>query len=204
MTEKESAEVRKLNAEAELAELRAEGERIQLSRLETMGPESDTYLLYDVVNDGSVYDALGGLAQWSRRFPAQGLNIVIDSPGGSILDGLHLYDAIQHMRNEHYITTIGMGMAASMGGVLLQAGDLRVMSRNAFLLIHEASAGAAGKVSEIKDRAAFVARLQDKVAAILAERSTMSVEEIIERMDRRDWWMDAEEALELGFIDEIW
>lgn len=107
------------------------------------------------------------LGSWSRREPGCAMKIIFNSPGGSIIDGLALYDFILELRaNGHYVETIAVGMAASMGGILLQAGHERVVGANAFVLVHEASTGAMGKTSEIEDEVAFVKRLQEKLLDI--------------------------------------
>jgi ATP-dependent protease ClpP protease subunit len=90
-----------------------------------------------------------------------------------------------------------------MGGILLQAGDERVIGKNAHLMIHEISAGAVGKLSEIEDEAKFCAMLSDRLVDILAERSTLTPTQIKRRWKRKDWWLSAEEAVELGFADRI-
>jgi ATP-dependent Clp protease protease subunit len=94
-------------------------------------------------------------------------------------------------------------MAASMGGILLQAGSHRVLAPNAYMLIHEVSSLAWGGASELEDEVAFVKRLQDRILDILAERSTMTRQQIARKWKRKDWWLDAPEALRLGFVDEI-
>ncbi len=146
---------------------------------------------------------MSALNVWGRRFPGEPLRIVIDSPGGSVIDGLHLYDAIQELRATHHVTTVGMGMAASMAGILLQAGDVREMSANAYLLIHEVSSGASGTVTAMRDETQFLEALNSRGMDLLTARSTMTTEEVLDKIARKDWWLDADAALEYGFIDTI-
>lgn len=156
------------------------------------------------VSGSSAAAARQKLADWHRRDPGEPIEIIFNSPGGSVIDGLALYDYILELRRRGTrITTITMGMAASMGGILLQAGDLRVASANSVILIHEVSSGAGGKVSEIEDQLKFMEVLQDKCLNILADRSTLSVLQIRKRWIKKDWWLTADEALKLGFVDEI-
>ena len=90
-----------------------------------------------------------------------------------------------------------------MGAVLLQAGDRRVIGSNAFVMLHEVSNGASGKVSEIDDSVELSKRLQKRLLTILADRSTLTVQQIQRKGTRRDWWLDADEAVGLGFADEM-
>ena len=94
-------------------------------------------------------------------------------------------------------------MAASMAGILLQSGNKRVIGQNAYILIHEVSDVAAGTTSEIEDELKLTKRLQKRLVGILAERSTMSEQQIEKKWKKNDWWLDANEAVELGFADEI-
>ena len=128
--------------------------------------------------------------------------MVFNSPGGSVLDGLALFDYLRQLRQAgHHVTTVALGRAASMGAVLLQAGDRRLIGENAFMLVHEVSHLSAGKVSELEDNVDFTRRLQKRLLAILASRSTLSDAQIARRWARKEWWLDASEAVELGFAD---
>jgi ATP-dependent protease ClpP protease subunit len=90
----------------------------------------------------------------------------------------------------------------NLGAVLLQAGDRRIVGANAFLMLHEVSNGVGGKVSELEESVELSKRLQKRLLAILAERSTLGVAQIQRRWARRDWWLDADETVSLGFADE--
>jgi ATP-dependent Clp endopeptidase proteolytic subunit ClpP len=142
------------------------------------------------------------LTSWSSKAPGAPLTIIFNSPGGAVHDGLALFDFLRHLRVAgHHLTTIALGRAASMGAVLLQAGDRRVIGSNAFVMLHEVSNGASGKVSEIDDSVELSKRLQKRLLTILADRSTLTVQQIQRKWTRRDWWLDAEEAVTLGFAD---
>ena len=83
----------------------------------------------------------------------------------------------------------------------MQAGDERVIGPNAFVLIHEVSGGAEGRSSELGDRVEFHGLMEERLLAILAERSSMTVRQINARWQRKDWWLSADEAVALGFAD---
>ena len=171
------------------------------------------YRFNNDVNEVSVADCMAVLARWHRMYPNQAFEIVISSPGGSIIDGFALFDFIQEMKRKgHTITTKSIGYAASMAGVLLQAGTKRVMSKESWLLIHEASFGAGGKMGVVEDAVKFVKKLQERILNIYAERaskveggkSAKSVRNLIlKNWKRTDWWISSEEALAHGFVDEV-
>jgi ATP-dependent Clp endopeptidase proteolytic subunit ClpP len=166
--------------------------------------EAQVYYFHGPVSPITSADCVELLAMWARKNPGSDMTVVFNSPGGSVFEGLALYDSIQDIRARgHHVTTKSIGMAASMGGVLLQAGDERVMGQNGFMLIHEVSGGNMGKASELEDVLKFMGRLQDKCCGILASRSTLSVAQIKRRWKKTDWWLDSEEALRYGFIDRI-
>ena len=129
---------------------------------------------------------------------------MLNSPGGNVFAGLALYDAITDLKARgHKVTTVARGYAASMGGILLQAGTERVVGANAQVLIHEVSTMDSGKTSELEDNLKFQKKLQDRLLAILAERSTLTKAQIARRWKKTDWWLDADECIEYGIADRI-
>jgi ATP-dependent Clp endopeptidase proteolytic subunit ClpP len=206
----EELEKRKLIAE--IGKLETEAQKISQDAVfgERANREKDadanthrTYTFYEAVKGVSVKSAMDEIGKWARREPGATIKIVLNSPGGSVLDGLALYDFLKILREDgHRVEVVALGMAASMGGVLLQAGTTRHMGKNSWLLIHEVSAGAIGNVSEMEDQIQFLHKIQDNLVDILAERSTLSARQIKSRWKKKDWWLSAPEALELGFIDE--
>lgn len=211
-------EIRRREVNDEKALLELERARVELARTEldhdyakrqhadlvSKASQAAIYTFYGPVTKDSVARCMEELGNWARREPGCNITLIFNSPGGSIIDGLALFDFIQELRVKgHYIETVALGMAASMGGILLQAGDKRVVGKNAMVLIHEASMGTGGKTSEIEDEVAFVKRLQEKLLDILAERSTMTKTSIKRKWMRKDWWLDSEESIKLGFADEI-
>ena len=198
------AEIRKLQLETErtLLELAALRRRERDAAAEPA--ESHVYTFYASVDPETVQACLAELGQWSRRSPSSPITIIFNSPGGSVLDGLALYDFLLYLRSVgHAVKTVALGRAASMGAVLLQAGTTRVVGRNAFLLVHEVSNSSAGRVSEMEDGVEFTRRLQKRLLSILSERSGLSEAQIARRWTRKEWWLDASEAVEIGLADEV-
>lgn len=189
-------ELRKLRAETEIEEMNA-------SRKKALASSHRIYTFHGGVTPKTISECMAELGIWSRESPGAPLTVIFNSPGGYVDDGIALYDYMLLLRAlGHHITTVALGRAASMGGILLQAGDVRVMGPNSFLLIHEVSAGTEGKLSQMAEDIHFWKRQEDKLLKILAERSTLSVAQIRRRWHKHDWWLDADESIELGFADE--
>lgn len=205
------AEARKKTAEALVAETNAKKASFDLLKAEYEESKrlaSDEfhhiYRFRGQVDGSTVGKCLAQLSTWHRLDPKSDIEIVFSSPGGSILDGFELFDYIQFLKQEgHYVVTSTQGMAASMAGVLLQAGNKRVMGKSAWLLIHEASFGTGGSVGQVEDTVEWVKMMQDRILDIFAERSVMSRRDIRKNWTRKDWWMGAETALKHGFVDEL-
>ena len=178
---------------------------VRRAALELSDPhEALVYTFFAAVEEESVRDAVRELSAWSRRAPGRPIRLVLNSPGGSVLDGLALFDFLGELRSRgHHLQVLALGTAASMGGVLLQAGSERLLGRNAFVLVHEVRGGAIGPSSSIGDTVEFIGRLEERLLSILAERSVLSADQIRERWGRRDWWLTAEEAVALGFADAV-
>ena len=205
------AKARKDDAEA--AGMEAEGaiRRIELNQAKRTESEylaSDKYnFLYvfdNAVNAGSVKACISQLTVWMRNNPKQDVEIIFNSPGGSVVEGMALFDFIQLVRGKgHHVTTTALGMAASMAGILLQAGDKRVIGKEAWVLIHEGSFGAVGSVGEVEDTVDWVKRITKRIAKIFAARSNLSAAQVERRWKRKDWWLSSDDCLKLGFVDDI-
>lgn len=171
--------------------------------------EAYVYNFVDQVSTSSVKSAIGTLAEWVRRKHQEGderpIQLIFNSPGGNVFAGLALYDALKDIQNKEHveIVTVARGMAASMAGILLQAGSKRIISENSWILIHEVSDIASGTTSELEDEVMLTKRLQKRLINILAERSTMTDKQIDKKWKRKDWWLEAQEAVDLGFADEV-
>ena len=134
--------------------------------------------------------------------PDKDISLYINSPGGSITAGMAIYDTMQYIRCD--VSTICIGMAASMGAFLLAAGakGKRRALPNGEILIHQPLGGARGQATEVAIHAEQLIKTREKMNKILAERTGQTVEQIALDTDR-DHYMTAEEALKYGLIDEI-
>jgi ATP-dependent Clp protease protease subunit len=128
--------------------------------------------------------------------------LYINSPGGSITAGMAIYDTMQFVPND--IVTVGIGMAASMGQLLLTAGTKgkRYITPNARVLLHQPHGGFGGTSSDIQTQAALILDMKRRLAEITAAQTGKSVEQINADGDR-DRWFTAQEALNYGFVDHI-
>lgn len=193
----------KLFAEVNLLRLKAE----ELSASNIQVSVTDHYQrvvnFIDSVDYHSVKNAIKELAQLSRE-STDPIEIIFHSPGGDIFAGFGLFDYIKLIRNQGIeVNTVVLGGAFSMAAVLLQAGTTRIMSPNSWLMIHEAGTRVGGKTSAIKAESELMERIELQTMELLAERSILSVAQIRAKADRNDWYMDATEAFDLGFIDAI-
>ena len=210
-TKKTEAEARKALAEAKTAELKAEKENLELKKykeaerkVKAGDSENFVYRFNGSVGTQSVIKCRGKLTQWSRTSPGCDMEIVYASGGGGITAGFELFDYIQQLRAKgHKITTGSLGMAASMAGILLQAGEHRWIGHQSWILIHRASFGAIGKTFEIEDEVGWIKRIEDRIISIFTSRSTLTRLKIKRNWDRKDWWINADEALEMGLVDEV-
>jgi ATP-dependent Clp endopeptidase proteolytic subunit ClpP len=201
-------EVAKLEAEVRQTEAVALEAEVDAARArhgwETRQEAYRSYHFNAEINGSSVAGCISWLDHLARIDPSAPIEVIFNSPGGTVIDGLQLYDHILGLRaGGTPINTTVLGMGASMAGVLSQAGERRRMGRRAYLMIHEVASLNIGKVSELKDRVKVSERLYDTLLGILSSRSNLTVEEIRERADRKDWWIDAQEARELGLVDEV-
>ena len=134
--------------------------------------------------------------------PDKEINLYINSPGGSVTAGMAIYDTMQYIRCE--VSTICIGMAASMGAFLLAAGakGKRRSLPNAEIMIHQPLGGAQGQASDIVIHAENILKIKKKMNQILAQRTGQPLEKVEQDTDR-DHFLDAEEALAYGIVDEI-
>lgn len=130
------------------------------------------------------------------------IQMYINSPGGSITAGLAIIDTMHHIKPE--VHTICIGVAASMGAVILSQGakGKRFTLPHSEIMIHQASSGVEGQASNIVITAEHIIKMQNKLYKLLAESTGKSKEQIEKDADR-DYWMDAEAALKYGIIDEV-
>ncbi len=137
-----------------------------------------------------------------REDPDKGISLYINSPGGVISSGLAIYDTMQLINCE--VSTICLGMAASMATVLLAGGakSKRYCLPNSTIHMHQAMGGAQGQAADIEIAAREILRLQDKIRTILSERTGQDYDKIARDTDR-DYYLTADQAVEYGLVDEI-
>ena len=206
-----SAEGRRFAAEAAQAEAALVEAQIRQRKAERAERDELSanrfYHLYhfaDQISSTSVRSCIDQLNLWHRQEPGCPMEVVFTSPGGGVIDGMVLFDYLQVLRREgHHITTGALGMAASMAGILLQAGDVRWMGREAWVLLHEGSFGAVGTVAQVEDTVEWVKKIQQRILGIFAERAKVSRSFIKARWRRKDWWLASDECLKYGFVDEV-
>ncbi|MBQ4289251.1 MAG: ATP-dependent Clp endopeptidase proteolytic subunit ClpP [Clostridia bacterium] len=134
--------------------------------------------------------------------PDKDIYMYINSPGGSVTAGMAIYDTMQYVKCD--VSTICIGMAASMGAFLLNAGTKgkRKALPNSEIMIHQPLGGAQGQATDIEIQAKHIIKIKEKLAGILSERTGKDLDQLKADMER-DFWMSSEDAREYGLIDEI-
>lgn len=158
--------------------------------------------LGDEVRDDNANEIAAKLLLLAAEDGERDIYLYINSPGGSITAGMAIYDTMQFVPND--IVTVGIGMAASMGQLLLTAGTKgkRYITPNARVLLHQPHGGFGGTASDIQTQAALINDMKRKLAEITASQTGKPIEQVIADGDR-DRWFTAPEALEYGFVDHI-
>ncbi len=135
--------------------------------------------------------------------PGKDISLYLNSPGGSVYAGLGIYDTMQFVSSD--VATICTGMAASMGAVLLVAGEKgkRAALPHSRVMIHQPMGGIQGQASDIEITAREILKLKEELYQIISDHSGQPMEKIIADADR-DYWMTAQEALEYGMIDKVY
>ena len=160
-------------------------------------------ILSEEVNDTTASLVVAQLLYLEAQDPDKDISFYINSPGGSISAGMAIYDTMQYINCD--VCTICMGMAASMGAFLLQAGTpgKRMALPNAEIMIHQPlMGGLQGQATDIKIHADHIIRMRKKLNTIMSERTGQPLE-VIERDTERDHYMTAEEAKAYGLIDKV-
>ena len=158
--------------------------------------------LSDEVNDTTASLVVAQMLYLEAQDPDKDISFYINSPGGSVTAGMAIYDTMNYIKCD--VSTICIGMAASMGAFLLSSGTKgkRFALPNSEIMIHQPLGGARGQATDIKIQADLILRTRDMLNGILAENTGKSVEEIARDTDR-DNYMTAKEALDYGLIDKI-
>ncbi|MBQ1496589.1 MAG: ATP-dependent Clp protease proteolytic subunit [Bacilli bacterium] len=163
--------------------------------------EDRIILLYGEINDELSNIIISELL-YLDSISNEDISIYINSPGGSITSGMAIYDTMNFIKSD--VSTICIGMAASMGAFLLSSGKKgkRYILPNAEVMIHQPLGGVQGQATEIKIAATRILKLKDKLNKILSKNTNKDIKEI-EIDTERDYFMDSKEALEYGIIDYI-
>ena len=158
--------------------------------------------LGEEVNDVTAGLVVSQLLFLESEDPDKDINLYINSPGGSVTAGMAIYDTMQYVKCD--VSTMCMGMAASMGAFLLSGGTKgkRLALPNAEIMIHQPSGGAQGQATEIEIAAEHILRTKKKLNTILSENTGQPYETIVKDTEH-DNWLTAQEALEYGLIDKV-
>ncbi|MBQ9267459.1 MAG: ATP-dependent Clp endopeptidase proteolytic subunit ClpP [Clostridia bacterium] len=156
----------------------------------------------DEITDATASLVVAQLLFLESEDPEKDIHIYINSPGGSVTAGMAIYDTMNYIKPD--VSTICVGMAASMGAFLLAAGKKgkRFALPNSEIMIHQPLGGAKGQASDVKIHAEFLLKTRDKLNKILSENTGKPLEQI-ERDTDRDNFMTADEAAEYGLIDQV-
>lgn len=159
-------------------------------------------ILSDEVNDTTASLVVAQLLYLEAQDPDKDIQLYINSPGGSITAGMAIYDTMQYISCD--VSTICIGMAASMGAFLMCAGakGKRFALPNSEIMIHQPMGGMQGQASDVKIHAARILRMREKLNQIMSERTGQPLE-VVQRDTERDHFMMAQEAAEYGLIDKV-
>ena len=159
-------------------------------------------VLSDEVNDATASLVVAQLLYLEGQDPEKDISLYINSPGGSVTAGFAIYDTMQYIKCD--VSTICMGMAASMGAFLLAGGTKgkRLALPNAEIMIHQPSGGAQGQATEIEITAKQILKIRERLNKILADNTGKPID-IIAKDTERDNFMSADEALDYGLVDKI-
>jgi ATP-dependent Clp protease, protease subunit len=154
------------------------------------------------VDDFVANTIVAQLLYLSREDPDKDINLYINSPGGSVYAGLSIYDTIQMIPND--VSTYSVGLSASMGVVLLTAGakGKRYALPSSTMMMHSVSGGGGGTMADVEINFKEMQRINDRLAKIMAHHTGQTLAKIRKDEDR-DFWMDAEQAVKYGLVDEV-
>lgn len=164
--------------------------------------EDRIILMAGPVNDQTANSVIAQLLFLAAKDPKKDIQIYINSPGGSVTAGLAIYDTMQYIKPD--ISTVCVGMAASMGAVLLASGTRgkRFALPNSEIMLHQVAGGAQGEAALIEITAKQILKIKDQLNQILAKHTKQPLEKISRDTDR-DFYLDANEAKQYGIIDEV-
>ena len=159
-------------------------------------------MLCDEINDTTASLVVAQLLFLEAQDPDKDICLYINSPGGSVTAGMAIYDTMNYIKCD--VSTICVGLAASMGAFLLSAGakGKRIALPNSEIMIHQPLGGAKGQATDIKIHAEWILKIKDKLNRIMSEQTGQPLEVIVRDTDR-DNFMSAQEAMEYGLIDKV-
>ncbi len=159
-------------------------------------------MLCEEVNDASASLVVAQLLYLEGQDPDKDISLYINSPGGSVTAGMAIYDTMKYIKCD--VSTICIGLAASMGAFLLCSGTKgkRLALPNSEIMIHQPSGGAQGQATDVKIHAEWIMRTKAKLNKMMAEATGQPLE-VIERDTERDNFMSAEEAVKYGLVDRV-
>lgn len=208
LLEKE-ADVRKAQAEARKAELELDDmEHTYNWASANKSSRTGTFLFDEEVNASNCAFFLEHVRRWHRTHPGEPIEIILNTPGGSVFAGLGVYDELRTLSevHGHEITVRVRGYAASFGVILLQAGDKRYIGAESLLMVHELSTMTWGKFHELKNEVEFAEKLNKRLFEILARRTggKYTATKLYREAKAKDLWISAEEAVtKYGLADSI-
>ncbi|MFA5071912.1 MAG: ATP-dependent Clp endopeptidase proteolytic subunit ClpP [Candidatus Pacearchaeota archaeon] len=158
--------------------------------------------LSGVIDDHVANVVVAQLLHLASKDPDKDIQLYINSPGGSVTAGLAIYDTMQYIKPD--VSTVSIGMTASMGALILTAGakGKRYALPNSEILLHQVMGGAKGQASEIEITAKQILRIKENINKILAKHTGQSLSKIAQDTDR-DFYLSAEEAKAYGVVDEV-
>ena len=164
--------------------------------------EDRIIFLGEEVNEASANTIVAQLLHLANEDPDKDIQLYINSPGGSVYDGLAIYDTMQYIKPD--VQTIGIGLQASMGAFLLSSGakGKRFVLPNARVMIHQPSSGTQGKVTDQEISLREAVEIKSRLAKIMAKNTGQKLDKIKADMER-DYWMSAAEAMKYGLVDEV-
>lgn len=164
--------------------------------------EDRIIFLGEEVNEHTANVVVAQLLHLANEDPNKDIQLYINSPGGSVYDGLAIYDTMQFIKPD--VQTFGIGLQASMGAFLLSSGTKgkRFVLPNSRVMIHQPSSGTQGKVTDQEITLREALTLKEKLAEVMAKNTGQKLAKVKADMER-DFWMSAEEAVKYGVVDEV-
>ena len=159
-------------------------------------------ILSEEVNSATASLIVAQMLYLEAQDPDKDIQFYINSPGGSVTDGMAIYDTMRYIKPK--VRTVCLGMAASMGAFLLMAGEpgMRMALPNSEIMIHQPSGGAHGQATDVQLHAQWLLRTKNKMNTLMSEMTGQPLEKVQQDVER-DYFMTAKEALEYGIVDQI-